>query len=308
MADENWFERAFGGVGEIFSDVSSGLGGLAQDIFGEDVDLGALGSLAATLGLQSGAFDDILQAAGLDFLIPGQQNQPVGYQGSIPNLVAVRERVPQEQIAPPRPGAMNQRYFSDTIYAQKPESMMARPTLEAATATAREQAQGLGALPASRGAGGQGSVGTLGGPGYGEYPLGTAGPRVDPSDPNYRPPPRSSGGGSGIGTGTMDEGRPELRAAGGLLGLAKGGYYLGGPTDGMADKVPARIDGRQEARLSDGEFVIPADVVSHLGNGNSNAGAQQLYAMMDRVRKARTGRESQGKQINPSKYMPGMRA
>jgi hypothetical protein len=76
----------------------------------------------------------------------------------------------------------------------------------------------------------------------------------------------------------------------------------------MADKVPARIDGRQEARLSDGEFVIPADVVSHLGNGNSNAGAQQLYAMMDRVRKARTGREAQGRQINPSKYVPGMRA
>ena len=52
--------------------------------------------------------------------------------------------------------------------------------------------------------------------------------------------------------------------------------------------------------------MVPADVVSHLGNGNSNAGAQQLYDMMDRVRKARTGRESQGTQINPSRYMPGM--
>jgi hypothetical protein len=76
----------------------------------------------------------------------------------------------------------------------------------------------------------------------------------------------------------------------------------------MADKVPARIDGRQEARLSDGEFVVPADVVSHLGNGNSNAGAQQLYAMMDKVRQDRTGRKAQGKQINPKRYMPGMGA
>jgi len=75
----------------------------------------------------------------------------------------------------------------------------------------------------------------------------------------------------------------------------------------MADKVPARIDGRQEARLSDGEFVVPADVVSHLGNGNSNAGAQQLYAMMDKVRQARTGRKEQGKEINPRQYMPGTR-
>lgn len=96
----------------------------------------------------------------------------------------------------------------------------------------------------------------------------------------------------------------------GIAGLAEGGMpaaqgrYLGGPTDGMADKLPANIDGKQEARLSHGEFVIPADVVSHLGNGNSDAGAQRLYDMMDRIRKARTGNSKQGKQINPDKYMP----
>jgi len=93
-------------------------------------------------------------------------------------------------------------------------------------------------------------------------------------------------------------------AQGGLASLPQSrGYYLGGPTDGMADKVPATIDGREPARLSDGEFVIPADVVSHLGNGNSDAGANQLYSMMDRVRKARTGNTRQGKQINPNKYL-----
>jgi hypothetical protein len=59
----------------------------------------------------------------------------------------------------------------------------------------------------------------------------------------------------------------------------------------------------QPAALSDGEFVIPADVVSHLGNGNSDAGAKNLYSMMERVRKDRTGNPNQGRQINPNKYL-----
>jgi hypothetical protein len=71
----------------------------------------------------------------------------------------------------------------------------------------------------------------------------------------------------------------------------------------MADKIPARIGDKQEARLSHGEFVIPADVVSHLGNGNSEAGAKRLYAMMDKIRTARTGTKKQGKQINPDKFL-----
>tara|TARA_B100000902_G_C26407464_1_gene480695 strand:- start:75 stop:479 length:405 start_codon:yes stop_codon:yes gene_type:complete len=92
-------------------------------------------------------------------------------------------------------------------------------------------------------------------------------------------------------------------ATGGIATLKKG-KYLNGATDGMADKVPANIDGVQEARLSDGEFVIPADVVSHLGNGNSDAGAKVLKDMMARVRKARTGNTKQGKEINPNKFIP----
>jgi hypothetical protein len=91
-------------------------------------------------------------------------------------------------------------------------------------------------------------------------------------------------------------------AGGGMT--AKQPFYLGGPTDGMADEVPAHIDNKRPAALSDGEFVIPADVVSHLGNGNSNAGASRLYEMMDRVREARTGNRKQGIQINPNKFMP----
>ena len=96
-------------------------------------------------------------------------------------------------------------------------------------------------------------------------------------------------------------------AQGGLMGLARGGVprYLRGQTDGMADRIPSNIDGVQPAKLSHGEFVIPADVVSHLGNGNSDAGAKVLYKMMDRVRQARTGTKKQGRQINPEKFTPG---
>jgi len=82
------------------------------------------------------------------------------------------------------------------------------------------------------------------------------------------------------------------------------GGYLDGHGDGMSDSIPATIEGQQPARLADGEFVVPADVVSHIGNGSSKAGAQRLYKMLHKVRKARTGNPKQGKQINPNKYLP----
>ena len=83
---------------------------------------------------------------------------------------------------------------------------------------------------------------------------------------------------------------------------AKGGY-LDGAGDGMSDSIPATIEGKQPARLADGEFVVPADVVSHLGNGSTKAGAKRLYAMLDKVRTARTGTKKQGKKINADKYL-----
>lgn len=93
---------------------------------------------------------------------------------------------------------------------------------------------------------------------------------------------------------------------GDLGGYAAGGNprLLNGPGDGMSDSIPATIGGRQPARLAQGEFVVPADVVSHLGNGSTDAGAKHLYAMMDKVRRARTGNVKQGKQINPNKFLP----
>jgi hypothetical protein len=115
------------------------------------------------------------------------------------------------------------------------------------------------------------------------------------------PPAGRKAGAYGINYGDTQY---KKMAEGGLTNLASG-RYLQGETDGMADKIPAQIGQDQPAALSHGEFVIPADVVSHLGNGNSDAGAKKLYQMMDKVRQARTGQKKQGKQINPDKFMPG---
>ena len=105
-------------------------------------------------------------------------------------------------------------------------------------------------------------------------------------------------------------------AGGGIAGFAEGGvppgYYkaggrlLNGDGDGMSDSIPAMITGKepQRAALADGEFVVPADVVSHLGNGSTKAGAKKLYHMMDQIRKARTGRKKQAPQIKADKFLP----
>jgi hypothetical protein len=98
-----------------------------------------------------------------------------------------------------------------------------------------------------------------------------------------------------------------LMAGGGLADLgaySDGGRLLKGPGDGMSDNIPAQIGSKQPARLADGEFVVPADVVSHLGNGSTDAGAKRLYAMMDKVRTARTGKKKQAPAVNMNKYLP----
>lgn len=98
-------------------------------------------------------------------------------------------------------------------------------------------------------------------------------------------------------------------AQGGMAAMpeyAAGGKLLRGPGDGMSDDIPAVIrgEGIQRAALADGEFVIPADVVSHLGNGSTEAGARKLYKMMAQIRRARTGRKKQAPRVNPDKFLP----
>jgi hypothetical protein len=107
-----------------------------------------------------------------------------------------------------------------------------------------------------------------------------------------------------MGTDPYSGNIAQRMASGGITQLAVGGKLLRGDGDGMSDSINANIAGSQQARLADGEFVVPADVVSHLGNGSTDAGAKHLYSMMDKVRKARVGTKKQGKQINPNKFIP----
>jgi hypothetical protein len=105
----------------------------------------------------------------------------------------------------------------------------------------------------------------------------------------------------------LDAGAQRTFARGGIAdlgGYSDGGRMLKGPGDGMSDSIPGVIAGKQPARLADGEFVVPADVVSHLGNGSTDAGAKRLYAMMAKVRKARTGKKKQAPAVNTARFLP----
>jgi hypothetical protein len=109
------------------------------------------------------------------------------------------------------------------------------------------------------------------------------------------------------GGGAIGDGYNFGFAGGGMPSeYAAGGKLLNGPGDGMSDDIPAVIRGKgvQRAALADGEFVIPADVVSHLGNGSTKAGAQKLYDMMAKIRQARTGRTKQAPAVNVNRLLP----
>jgi hypothetical protein len=104
-----------------------------------------------------------------------------------------------------------------------------------------------------------------------------------------------------------------LMALGGMTGQANlggysdGGRLLRGPGDGVSDSIPATIGDKRPARLADGEFVVPARIVSELGNGSTEAGARQLYAMMDRIQKNRSRSVGKGKvavNSKSSKFLP----
>ena len=243
-------------------------------------------------------------AAGLYSLFGGKgssTSQAGGYNVPVPTQTAVRAQIPYPVDPNRRPGEAGRSYFTgsnwlgDTQYTA-PENAAALQT------AANTKAQGIASAYVP-----QAAV-------VNPY---ASGEKAFPTKYN---PVAATGTGTGAGTGTgtttdasgvasllpISERMSVDAAEGGLMSFAKGGAnYLRGKTDGMADKLNTSIDDTQAAKLSHGEFVIPADVVSHLGNGNSDAGAQKLYQMMARIRKARTGNSQQGKRINPDKFMPG---
>jgi len=284
---------------ELSSDPSlaTKLGGVLQKV-GAD----AFNSLKNTFMTKDGGVDwrSVAGAAGGLYGLY-QANKPqekVGYQGSIPKYEAVRKQIDYSRDTARRPGEAGRQFFTAPQFVKQGDAN----ALAAAQAAATKQATDIQnqAFYDQR---------------FLKRPStfsSTGGPELPPSTPVTSP----AGGGTAVASRpassvaqdlkvpvyTEENARGVKMASGGLASMAKG-RYLGGATDGMADKIPARIGGKQEARLSHGEFVIPADVVSHLGNGNSEAGAKRLYAMMDKIRTARTGTKKQGKQINPDKFL-----
>jgi len=103
-----------------------------------------------------------------------------------------------------------------------------------------------------------------------------------------------------------------VKAGGGLLhggiaslgGYSDGGQLLRGPGDGVSDSIPATIGGKQPARLADGEFVVPARIVSELGNGSTDAGARKLYEMMDRIKASRKKAKNIAADTKAAKHLP----
>lgn len=141
-----------------------------------------------------------------------------------------------------------------------------------------------------------------------EYRMASGGPVEDMSNTDFA-------AGGEFSTGAQDAGVNPYTgavayASGGISNLgdySDGGRLLRGPGDGVSDDIPAVIGGKQPARLADGEFVIPARLVSELGNGSTEAGARQLYAMMDRIQKARKksiGKDRAATNSNASALLP----
>jgi hypothetical protein len=251
-------------------------------------------------------------AGGLAGLLGGGGSQkPTGYQGKVPTYQAIRQQVPMtEQDPARRPGSGGRQYFTNAQYV---------PKSDAAGIAAAQQAmqQQADAIARANIAPTQGQRTALLNAAQSIYPM--YAPLPQSTAPAQVPPPAETenevdesaaandntdwaSGGGGYRGGHI----PNF-AQGGLLGLAQGGatgYYLGGKTDGMADKIPATIANKQPAKLSHGEFVIPSDCVSALGSGNSEAGAEVLYKMMDRIRQHAHGTKKQIKPANLKKVLP----
>jgi hypothetical protein len=251
----------------------------------------------ALLGVGLGSF---LSDDG-SFLGMGGDSESAGWSTPPKERVAIRERIQQPDRVSGEP-IKGRRYFTDTQFVEASDA----EGIAAAREKAKTQAAALKQEPYKEQA--KAGIATI--------PVKWNKPEVKtttsatqnaglPAIPNameiaQQTYPAINDGGiqgdqSGIVGGLASGGKAQMRNP----------RYLRGDTDGMADKIRSSIDGKQPAALSHGEFVIPADVVAHLGNGNSDAGAKKLYDMMARVRKARTGTTKQGKRINPDKFMPG---
>lgn len=269
-------------VAQFGSDWTSAISNIASKI-----GKSAFNTLKGTFTKPDGSIDwGALATAGVGLYSQMQKGETGGYNKPVPKMDVIQQQVDYNDTNR-RPGEAGRRYFTNPLFVAQGD------TANTTAATTASDAQAAGLLAAAP-----------------QYAVPAANPYKGTIPTKFNPVPPTTTGDTGATTGLAAVITPEQYAAEGGIKMAKGGIadagrYLQGKTDGMADKIPSSIDGEQPAALSHGEFVIPADVVSHLGNGNSDAGADKLYQMMARIRKARTGTEKQGKEINADEFTGG---
>lgn len=200
----------------------------------------------------------------------GASQRPTGYQGKIPQYTAVRQAVQPQYDPNRRPGSSGMRYFTDVQYAT-PDNVSAAQT------ASTEQAQGLATLNAQNPAREQQPAATLAGGGIVNLQPGGF---VLPADVV-----------SHVGNGSSDAGMRTLQSR-------LGAQPILGRGDGMSDSNRTTIAGQQPAAVAHEEMYLQPRQVQQLG------GPERLYAMMDNIRKARTGTTKQGRQINPDQFLP----
>ena len=300
---------------------------LFSEITGGGVDSNLLGTIGGILSGKSGTMAQLASLGGLGALLNSVGGSSgggfSGYKGGIPKYTAQRTMNPipttttnaAGQTVPRRPGSGGVSYFSPMVYTPAAQSV---PAGELA---------GIGGLPATNSAPAPQGAATpaqlvakddpfyqspeykayqndpsnmyatadmYDSPYFGRMSSGSVGSAMDRAYEQYK---NKAGGGAPTPSISQQYARvaapnteSQMFAAGGITnlgGYSDGGRLLKGPGDGVSDDIPAMIGDKQPARLADGEFVIPARIVSEIGNGSTDAGARKLYAMMDRVQKAR---------------------
>ena len=254
--------------------------------------------------------------AGIYGLMGGNQVQTGGYNKPIPKLTATRAQVPYAADPNRRPGEAGRSYFTDPQYTAPADAA-------AAQTVATTQAQRIAAAVPTRAA--------------------QVNPYEGKYKPAWNPPETTAATNAATTQAAPASGVAQLlpvpeaqgfkaMAAGG--GLAAGGFvvpadvvaHLGngssssglallaeklnakpikGDGDGMSDSIPTHIDGKEKALVANDEAYISPEMVAKIGGGDGKAGSEKLYAMMEKIRKARTGNPEQGKRINAEKFMPG---
>jgi hypothetical protein len=255
--------------------------------------------------------------AALYGLMGGNQVQTGGYNKPIPKLTATREQIPYAADPNRRPGEGGRQYFTDQQYTDA-------AGVPAAQTAAKTQAQGILAAYTPR----PKAVNPYQAANYTPTPYKPAwNPAADTTKadtttaasgvaalmPVPKPEDLKFAAGGGLAAGgfvvpadvVAHFGNGSSSAGLVLLAEKLGAKPIKGKGDGMSDSIPTHIDGKEKALVANDEAYIDPRMVKRIGGGDMKKGSEKLYAMMEKIRKARTGNPEQGKKINPEKFMPG---